>query len=289
MAIVAVGVVALGIGAAVGALFSSKSTSENVSNETVQGLINVANSAAQSCQVSATQIQSANISGNTGGNINVTENWKQFLILNSECIQSVTFQNNISQLMEQEADQLAKSIAQQFQLASAEAKNVANATADLSIQVSNAFTQNCTGYESQIQTFKLTNNTDVTANVYQNWEQYNSSTFKCVMRDQAVNNTTQRMQQDIGQQAEATVQNFFAVILGMIFAIFALIGIIVFALIFFGVIGTSAVSAAEKSKESKEATSETTPAESSDESLEAEIAANEAILGVPEPLPIKTT
>jgi hypothetical protein len=233
MALFAIGLIGLAVGAGVGAFFQSGASASNIADETVQALINVSNSASQSCVVSADQIQSANISGNTGGNYNIYEDWSQYLILNSSCIQNVTFQNNISQVINQEASQIAKTIAQQFQLSSANSKNVVNETANLSTQVSNAFAQKCLGYESQIQSFNLTNNTDVNANVYQNFEQYNASTFKCVMQDQAVNNTTQQLQQSFSQQATSTIENFFAVILGIVFAIFAVIGIIVFGLLFF--------------------------------------------------------
>lgn len=239
MALFIIGLIGLAFGAGIGAFFSSGSTAENIATETIQALVNVSNFASQSCVISADQIQSANISGNTGGNFNIRENWSQFLVLDSKCIQSVTFQNNISQLMSQEAEQIAKAISQQFQLSSANAKNVVNETANLSIQISNSFVQNCAGYESQIQSVNLTDNTDVNANVYQNWEQYNASQFQCVMQDQAVNNTTQRIQQSVDQQAEATIQNFFAVLFGIIFGIFAIIGLIIFGLIFFGYIESS--------------------------------------------------
>src|SRR3972149_11022757 len=197
MALLITGILALGAGAVVGVIFSSKTTTENIANETVQGLISVANSAAQGCQVSADEIQSTNISGLTGTSFTIDENWSQYLILNTDCIQSVSVQNNIQQLMAQEAQQLAQSISQQFQLASAASKNVVNATADLSTQVSNSFNQQCSGYESQIQTFTLSDSTNVTGTIYLNWEQYNASTFSCVMQDEAVNNTTQQLDQDV--------------------------------------------------------------------------------------------
>ena len=239
MALLLIGLLGLAFGATIGSLFGARQSSENIANETVQALINVSNSASQSCQISADQIQSINISGNTGGTFNVNQDWTQYLVLQSTCSQNVTFQNDISQLMAQEADQIAKTISQQFQLGSAASKNVSNQTANLSIQVSNAFVQNCTGYESQIQVATLTNNTNTDVNLYQNWEQYNASTFECVMNDRAVNNTTQQLQQTVNQQAETTVQNFFAVIFGAIFGIFAIIGIIIFGLIFLGRIGRS--------------------------------------------------
>ena len=244
MAFFLIGLLGLAIGATVGALFSSGASAENIATESVQALVNVSNNASQGCVVSADQVISVNISGNTGGTLNLNENFRQFLILNSSCLQSVTFQNNISQIMSQEADQIAKAISQQFELSSAKAKNVVNETANLAIQVSNSFVQNCAGFESQIAVFNLTNNTNLNANVYQNWEQYNASQFQCVMQDQAVNTTMQQVQQTVNQEAEATVQNFFAVLFGMIFAIFAAIGIIIFGLIFFGFFERSSTPAA---------------------------------------------
>lgn len=237
MALFILGILSLAFGAGAGSLFGANQVSENISRETVQALINISNSASQNCEISAGQVQSANISNNKDININLTENWDQYLLLNTNCIQNVTFQNDISQAISQEVDQLAKNISQQFQLNTSASKNVSEQVANLSIQVSNAFTQNCNGFESQTQDFNLVNNETVNATVYQNWKQYNSSTFNCVMKDKAVNETAQQLNQTVNQQAETTVQNFFAVIFGSIFAIIAIIGLIIFSLIFFGIIG----------------------------------------------------
>lgn len=207
----------------------------NIANETVQALINVSNNASQSCVLSADQVQLTNFTNLHNVNLNIFENFNQYLVLKSNCIQNVTLQNNLSQIMAQEADQIAKSIAQQFQFGTTVAKNVSTQTANLAIQVSNSFVQNCAGYSAQFQEFNLTNSTNVTGNVYLNWEQYNASTFQCVMQDQAVTNASQQLQQTTNQEAQSTVENFLATILGTIFAIFAVIFIIIFAFIYFGV------------------------------------------------------
>ncbi len=232
-ALLIVGLVAAAAGAALGAALGSKTTSENIANESVKGLISITNTASQTCKVAASQIQSINITGNVGGKIVSINNWDQFLGLNNSCLQSNDFRNNITQSVQQMAEQLARSISQQFQLGSTESKNVVNATAELAITVSNSFIQGCSLSGSQIMNATISGNRNVDITISNSWQQYNQSVLDCVQQNQAVNNASQQLQQIVNQTAESTVQNFFAILLGIIFAIFALIGLIIFAWIFF--------------------------------------------------------
>jgi hypothetical protein len=250
----------------------------NISNEIVQALTSVSNSASQSCVLSSEQVQLTNLNNLHHVDINIFENFNQYLVLNSACIQNVTLQNNLSQIMSQEAQQIAKSVAQQFQFGTTVAKNVSNQTADLAVQVSNSFVQNCAGYSAQIQEFNLTNSTMVTGNVYLNWEQYNASTFQCVTQDEAVNNTMQQINQTTNQQASATVENFLATIIGSIVAIFAVIFIIIFAFIYFGVGEvTSAVGSVFKPSSTPQAATQTQPQVPTESPLQLQIEREEAL------------
>lgn len=222
-----------GVAALSGFLSGPKTVAKNISEETIKGLITISNKATQKCIQDASQIQEVIISGNNKSNIVVNNDWTQQLLLTTNCVQNVSFNNDIGQAMAQEAQQLAKAISQQFQLASAKASNLSRATAELSINVSNAFVQECISSESQEQIAILKNNTKSDINVFNNWQQYNMSTFDCVMKDSAVTNARQKVDQITTQQATATVENFMAGIIGAIFAVFAIIGLIIFAIFFF--------------------------------------------------------
>lgn len=210
--------------------------SSNISSEIVKSLVQVTNTAAQGCVFQADQVQNVTISGASGGTFIINEDWQQNLNLNSECLQSVNFQTSTKQAIQEEIKQLAKSIAQQFGLSAAESYNLAREVAQISTQVTNSYLQNCVNSEAQIQNFELVNATNVTGYVYQNWDQYNTSTISCIMQDQAVTDTSQQISLTTEQTAEATVQNFLAGILAAIFGILAVIGLIFFGLVFFGFI-----------------------------------------------------
>lgn len=198
------------------------SLSANIADEMVKALISNSNSVAQTCAVNSTQIQSQTISGVNGGTF--VNNWSQYTVLSSNCNQQATFQNSVNQTMQQQAQQLAKSIAQQFQLSSSAAFNLTKLSSDLAIQVSNSYIQNCYQTNTQEQLQLVTGTTG--ASVYNNWQQYNQQASDCALKDAAVNNTVQEIQQTVQQTATATVENTTAIILGLILAIFSVIGII---------------------------------------------------------------
>lgn len=215
-----------------GGLFSS-SIANNYASEMVQSMINVSNSATQTCQIANSQIQNASISGVSGGSVTVNADWKNQLVLNYECLQSTKFSNQLGQTINQEAKQLAKAINQQFALGEAEASNTVKLSAQLGITVSNAFTQECLAYNSQIQNISYGTATNTTAVLNLNWENYNASSFKCVMQNQSVTNVTQQISQEISQSATATIENWLAGIIGAIAAVIGAIALIIFAAIFF--------------------------------------------------------
>jgi hypothetical protein len=200
--------------------------SVNIANEMVNAMVSDNNSIVQSCSQDVTQIQEQ-IFKNVSKVGPIYNNWNQYSMVKSNCIQQSSIQNQISQKTVQSAEQIAKSIAQQFQLSSSAAVNLTNLSASLAVAVSNSFNQTCNTNVTQSQ-FQLIDGVDQIVGVYNNWNQYNQLAADCVQKDQAVNTIQQQIQQQIQQSATATVENSLAVILGMIFAIFAVIGIIYF-------------------------------------------------------------
>lgn len=213
-------------------------TASNISEETAKALVQISNTATQSCMVSDSEIQQITINGITGSNLNIVANLEQSLVLNSDCLQSDTVQNSVQQAMAQKANQLAKAIAQQYELSAAEADNLAQEIAQMSTQISNSFRQNCSNFGAQVQSFTLENGSQLDATIYLNFDQYNASVTQCVSQDAAVNNSFQSIAQTTQQTASATVQNFLAGILAAIFGILAIIGLVFFSFILFGYIGT---------------------------------------------------
>src|SRR4029077_9598218 len=108
------------------------SLSANIADEMVKALVSNNNAANQSCRVESSQLQAQSISGVSGGTF--VNDWSQYTVLTSNCNQNVTFQNSINQQMIQQAQQLAKSISQQFQLSSSAAINLTKLSSDLAIQ-----------------------------------------------------------------------------------------------------------------------------------------------------------
>lgn len=209
------------------------STTSNIANETAKALISVSNTASQNCKFSVNELQSATVKLGTNTNINIYLDWAQYIVLQDSCYQESSIQNQINQEITQEANQIAKSIAQQFSLSSATASNVVTIVAEMSVAISNSFIQNCATFEDQTQIVVIEGGVNNVANIYSNWQQYNNSVLNCVQKDAAVNSAQQKLQQAVKQEADATVENFLAGIIGAIVAVFAVIGIIFFIAIYF--------------------------------------------------------
>lgn len=208
-------------------------SASNIADETAKALISISNSAAQNCKVSVDQLQSARVQGGTDDNVNLDLNWAQYIVLDQSCLQQDKFQNTSNQQITQEAQQVAKAIAQQFSLSGATSSNVVKIVAEMSVAISNAFRQSCTSFEDQTQAIIIEGGVQNNINIYANWQQYNNTVQACVQKDQAVSNAQQRLQQTVSQEASATVENWLAGIIGAIAAVFAGIGIIFFAFLYF--------------------------------------------------------
>ena len=210
------------------------SLSANIADEMVKAMIADNNSAKENCSISTSQLQQQYINGINGATF--VNNWSQYSVAGASCLQSDTFQNSVSQSTLQKAEQLAESIAQQFQLSTSAAINLTKLATDLAVTVSNSFTQNCYANTDQTQ-LQFINNTGPNGTtggfVYNNWNQYSQLALDCIQQDQAVNVIQQQIQQAVQQSATATVESSLAVILGIIFAIFAVIGIIYFASLYY--------------------------------------------------------
>jgi hypothetical protein len=204
------------------------SCSKNVVDANIKGLITVMNTASQKCKSDISQTQFLNISGGKGNTYNFTENWNQVVQFNSNCVQSIAFDTNVSQEASQEAQQIAQSISDFLALGSASAENVARLNQDLSIQVTNAFSQTCITNISQTQGVSITGGEGNTYNFFQDWSQFNNAMIDCVMNDKAVSNTSQKMVQEIDQSATAKAEGLGSFISGIIMVIIALIGLLVF-------------------------------------------------------------
>jgi hypothetical protein len=204
------------------------SYSKNIVDADIKSIINVMNSASQTCKSNISQTQFQNFNNINNSRININQNWDQIIQFNYDCLQNVSFQNDTSQKVSQEAKQIAESISEFLALGAADAENVARLNQDLAIQVSNAFSQTCAVDISQTQgqVFNNIQGSDIT--IFQNWNQYNNSMINCVMQDSAVSNTSQEMQQVIDQSATAKALGLGSLISGFIIIIIAVIALLIF-------------------------------------------------------------
>ena len=210
-----------------GSIFGG-AVAENVANVSASSFISVINSASQSCVVSANNIQNATISGNSGTTINVTLDWKQSLHVDATCYQAVVFNTDVQQTLSQQATQLAKAIAQQFQIGDADSRNVMNATAALGDAIGNSFSQKCATYGSQIQSVSINGNTNSNIILAANWDQQSNIVQNCVQNDSAVTAAKNQLTQAISQSASSTVENWLAGIFGAIAMVIMGGGLVIF-------------------------------------------------------------
>ncbi len=208
------------------------SSTSNISNEIVKAIISVTTSASQTCKIEGNQVQSCTFSNNTGENANYDLYMTQNMVIDAQCLQDSKTQTQTNQNVSQAASQIAKSIAQQFSLSSSDASNFAKAVVELSTTVSNSYISNCNGAFTQVQSCTFNNNNVNNVNIYANLQQFNNTSFDCVLKDSSVTTAAQKVQQSIDQQASATTENFLAGILGSVVAVLAGVGLLMFIVIY---------------------------------------------------------
>lgn len=206
--------------------------SSNVAESVAKQLISVTNSTLSTCKMTSQQQQSAVITVGSGSNFSGTFNWNQQIGLRQDCVSNATTANQISQDMAQKVDQVAKAVAQQFQLSAAVSSNVTRLTSEMATAISNSFTNECSNFGTQQQALVISTSDNTRSSVFANWNQVYDSTLNCVQKSAAVNSAQQKLQTAISQEASATVENFLAGIIAAVAAVFAFIGIIFFVIIF---------------------------------------------------------
>jgi hypothetical protein len=223
-------------GALTGGLFGgSGASSEAIARAVIDAVVKMTTSFSQDCVIQNSQIVSCDFSIEGGeGDVVFRNDMRQYLTVDSTCMQTSKTSNDINSKMRQQINQLVRSIAQQFQLGASTSKALIEATANLGIQVQNAFVQNCNGVGSQVITCTFSvDQRKGSVNAYNNIEQWNNSAFSCVAKNSAVNSAAVDISQVLSQDVSATVENTLAGIIGAIVAVLAVIGLIIFVVLFF--------------------------------------------------------
>ena len=189
---------------------------QNIVNENTNALVEVINSTTQNCQSNVNQSEFIKVCGNTAQNITIGGNFSEVYQVSIACVQSASFQNTISQKLQETVQQLAKSISQSldFNPGTTESNNVTNLVTNLATVIQNNYTQNCISNTTQNEGIAVCNNT-VAGNitVAPTFSEFGTSTINCVQNSVAVNAVQQSFISSIEQTAEATVESFLGPLL----------------------------------------------------------------------------
>ena len=193
---------------------------QNIVNDSVNVLVQVVNQTTQNCEIQGIQSQVIQVCGNvgtgSGSTLNAGGTQTEVFNVSIACAQDAQFQNTISQSLQEQVTQLAKSISQSldFNPGSTESNNVLNLTTNLATVIQNTYVQNCIANPVQQQGYGVCNNTNF-GNIIVSPTQgeFFTGTLNCVQTSAAVNNVKQTFIQQISQTAEATVESFLGPLL----------------------------------------------------------------------------
>lgn len=215
--------------------------SNNSVDQTLKVYNNILNQSYQQCTNTNIQSQGINISGNVGSTINVngvtfSQNAQTF----ATCESTDNFLNDVTQNLEQNAEQIADAVKAGFSLTGTDAENIANLYTKLSNEISTTYSQDCTYLNNQTQLLNIANNVDSNINVSNvNFDQSIDVINQCIAQNSSVNAIAQEIEQSLEQSAKSKSIGLLAIILGIagVIAIILIVGVLL--LVFLG--GTTAV------------------------------------------------
>lgn len=205
--------------------------SKNTVDETVNLMTQIANSATTSCVYTVNEDQTLNISATNGstvttGNIDFT----QYANVDSMCLGMTETQNKVSETVQNEINQIAKSITQAIDLnpGSNESNDTTKVLENLGTAVTNAFNTTCNNNFNQTETATLSasDGSTITVGVV-DYSQAYSEVQKCVLSDSAVTNASQIVQNTISQKATSEVESIFGPLLFLLLIVALVVIVIV--------------------------------------------------------------
>jgi hypothetical protein len=204
----------------------------NTASEATDLMVSAATDNILNCKTAIDQIQGITVIAQNGSSINIGDiDWSQVVAYNQSCYQNATATNTISTSIQQEAQQIAKAIQQQWAVfTAAEAVNMSDLVIKLSEQVCTEYTTKCAAevIQTQTATFYASGGSEIATGIL-NWDQTVNGISKCVQQTSTVTNAQNNLSNNITQQATAEIQNFL-----MPLIIAAVIILVVVILLVFG-------------------------------------------------------
>ncbi len=212
----------------------SKSQAQNTVNSMINAGISVMNTQTQSCYASAASVQGLSFN-NITGNIDLENlNWKQIIVMKSDCMASMTSSTVIQQAVDSKLTSMASAIAGSLSLGQTDTNNLIKASVDLSQRIVNAFSQSCKSSASNQQ---VINFNGVVGNIkigYANWDQMLQITTKCVLDAVMNTDSTQQITQIIDASAKSKNEGLTDIIKYIIIGLVVVCGLAAAAAIVLG-------------------------------------------------------
>lgn len=200
-------------------------STENVADANLTAIASVVNDAVQNCaqEISQDIAQYAQFNNDKiQGSINISA--ENSLVLKEGCLQSEQASTQLDAALQATAAQTAQTIAQQFSLDSAKAKNIIDINAKIASEIKNNFVQVCANQVSQdIRQSVNLSDTEVAGSITLNAKNYQEAMVKCSATGTSINNLKQQLELQINQSAIAKVESFF---LPFFIALMVIIGVI---------------------------------------------------------------
>ena len=212
------------------------SVSNQINSAAVES-INVINKQIQNCISSGSQNEIIKICSSAKGcpqsNVTLSNiSFDEIIVYNTSCIGNVNINSDIQSQISQAFSQAAEAIAQQYQIAVADAKNIANVAAKIGTTIDNETVQNCINRASQNEEISIGCNLAPDQPGFCNitidgttFKQSNQVITNCVLSQTSTQNVINQVSQQIQQKATAKVESIF----GPLFAIILIIIIIIVA------------------------------------------------------------
>lgn len=204
--------------------------STNVSSQLISASTDIVTNTYQNCQMTSSQVQQIAVQGCS--NVTIDNNYfNQFYAVRGDCVQQISTSSATTANLQQQAQQLATALTQQFGLGIADATNVSNNSIQLINDINNSYVQNCATTISSGQQIKCidSNNVEINGNTF---SQTLNDTKTCMQQAVTDNQADLAIKQTISQTAKAKEANFLAGILGGI-GILLVLGIIIL-MVFYG-------------------------------------------------------
>jgi len=207
----------------------------NEINSAATESINIINKQTQNCISSGSQSEIVKICSSAKGcsqsNVILSNiSFDEIIVYNTSCIANVNISSEVQNQISQAFSQAAQAIAQQFQVAEADAVNIANVAATIGTTIDNETVQNCITQAAQNEEISV--GCDITpdqpgfCNITidgTTFKQSNQAITNCVLSQTSTQNVINQVSQQIQQKATAKVESIFGPLLAIILIIIIII------------------------------------------------------------------